>query len=810
LKTKMVIMKIVSFLMIVLLALSSSAAVMAGRTENNDASTVANYEMTADALPVSDDNNLFTAMEYEMITHTFVFDDYYDLVMATEYEIITDTFTFKDAYDLLAHAEYETITDTFTFYDDYVLLTHIEYEMITDIFTFHDDYVLLTHIEYEMITDTFTLYDDYVLLARAEYETITDTFTFYDDYDLLMATEYEMITDVCMSVKFSQTNNNYDDLMGRGDTSAHDSVEPTSTTLTINPSTNWTNIPAAGGTRTVSVSTNAPSFTVNRPTWMNPTAFITGGFRISAPVNNTTSARTGTITVNAGGLSRSFSVSQVAGAATLTINPSTNWTNIPAAGGTRTVSVSTNAPSFTVNRPTWMNPTEFITGGFRISAPVNNTTSARTGTITVNAGGLSRSFSVSQVAGAATLTINPSTNWTNIPSEGGTMHQRSVTVTTNATSFTVSSPSWLNIVYSTGTTRGFRLTPRHNTTISSRSGTVTVTAGNQTRSFTVSQSPGPLSLRNGTGTFYMQAQGKNLFLQGSNVRTRNLPSQQWQVSFQTTINGNRYYRLSQGGQILAVTVENIHGHTVGMTTAGALSHVNRGLWRFEHVGNYHYRIVNRWTADNGWVAALTSATTNGGAVTLQTRGGANQLWYIRNRANFLHNRTERPYPWRVFNRTFSVYLCRTSVQGSGWEQAIRDGILAWNVSSGNRDAGVNISLRTTGAQTPHMFEVQTRNSLNPDTFGTISYVRMSSGNIIEHSTSRIYAARINEYVRDTSMSALNVARSVAAHEVGHMFGLGDNPPQFTSSIMHGRRTRHTVTSHNAFDARNVRIMYGAQ
>ena len=723
-KTKMVIMKIVSFLMIVLLALSSSAAVMAGRTENNDASTVANYEMTADALPVSDDNNLFTAMEYEMITHTFVFDDYYDLVMATEYEIITDTFTFKDAYDLLAHAEYETITDTFTFYDDYVLLTHIEYEMITDIFTFHDDYVLLTHIEYEMITDTFTLYDDYVLLARAEYETITDTFTFYDDYDLLMATEYEMITDVCMSVKFSQTNNNYDDLMGRGDTSAHDSVEPTSTTLTI--------------------------------------------------------------------------------------NPSTNWTNIPAAGGTRTVSVSTNAPSFTVNRPTWMNPTEFITGGFRISAPVNNTTSARTGTITVNAGGLSRSFSVSQVAGAATLTINPSTNWTNIPSEGGTMHQRSVTVTTNATSFTVSSPSWLNIVYSTGTTRGFRLTPRHNTTISSRSGTVTVTAGNQTRSFTVSQSPGPLSLRNGTGTFYMQAQGKNLFLQGSNVRTRNLPSQQWQVSFQTTINGNRYYRLSQGGQILAVTVENIHGHTVGMTTAGALSHVNRGLWRFEHVGNYHYRIVNRWTADNGWVAALTSATTNGGAVTLQTRGGANQLWYIRNRANFLHNRTERPYPWRVFNRTFSVYLCRTSVQGSGWEQAIRDGILAWNVSSGNRDAGVNISLRTTGAQTPHMFEVQTRNSLNPDTFGTISYVRMSSGNIIEHSTSRIYAARINEYVRDTSMSALNVARSVAAHEVGHMFGLGDNPPQFTSSIMHGRRTRHTVTSHNAFDARNVRIMYGAQ
>jgi len=155
-------------------------------------------------------------------------------------------------------------------------------------------------------------------------------------------------------------------------------------------------------------------------------------------------------------------------------------------------------------------------------------------------------------------------------------------------------------------------------------------------------------------------------------------------------------------------------------------------------------------------------------------------------------------------------LCRTTVQGSGWEQAIRDGILAWNVSSGNRNAGVSISLRTTGAQTPHRFEVRTRNASSPNAFGAISVAQWGAGNIIEHSISRIYAARINDYVRDTSMSALNVARSVTAHEVGHMLGLNDDPPQFTSSIMHGRRTRHTVISHSAFDARNVRIMYGAQ
>jgi len=155
-------------------------------------------------------------------------------------------------------------------------------------------------------------------------------------------------------------------------------------------------------------------------------------------------------------------------------------------------------------------------------------------------------------------------------------------------------------------------------------------------------------------------------------------------------------------------------------------------------------------------------------------------------------------------------LCRTTVQGSGWEQAIRDGILAWNVSSGNRNAGVSISLRTTGAQTPHRFEVQTRSMSSATAFGSMAVAQWGTGNIIEHSISRIYAARINDYVRDTSMSALNVARSVTAHEVGHILGLGDHPPQFTSSIMHGNRTRHTVTSHTTFDARNVRIMYGAQ
>lgn len=153
-------------------------------------------------------------------------------------------------------------------------------------------------------------------------------------------------------------------------------VVPLSTTLTISPATNWTNIAAAGGQRTVSVSTNAPTYTLFRPTWMTH-QFITGGFILTATVNTTASTRTGTVTVTAGNQSRSFTVSQLAG------------------GAQRTVSVSTNAPTYTLSRPTWITH-QFVTGGFILTA-TQNTGSARTGTVSVTAGNLTRSFTVSQL-----------------------------------------------------------------------------------------------------------------------------------------------------------------------------------------------------------------------------------------------------------------------------------------------------------------------------------------------------------------------------------------------------------------------------
>ena len=342
-----------------------------------------------------------------------------------------------------------------------------------------------------------------------------------------------------------------------------------------------------------------------------------------------------------------------------------------------------------------------------------------------------------------------------------------------------------------------------------RSGEVTVTAGNQTRRFNVAQVAATSMLRNGVGTSYIQLQGRNLYLQGSNVRTRDLPNQQWNINHHTTINGNRYYRLSQGSQILAVTTESSQVDVVRLVNPANLTEPNRGLWRFEQVGNYHYRIVSRWTYQNGRTTALTGSETSGAATTITNMGAANQLWYIRRVANFLHHRTDRPYPWRVAGRSFSIYLCSETLQGRGWEQTIRNSITGWNTTTGNLNAGTSITYRRTGASTPHMFEVRNRSASSPTAFGSVTYVRMTNGNIIEHSSARIFAERINEYALTMrNVPALAIARSVVAHEIGHLLGLADDPPNYVNSIMHTHRTRSVNIAHNAFDARNVRLIFG--
>jgi len=258
------------------------------------------------------------------------------------------------------------------------------------------------------------------------------------------------------------------------------SILMSSSTLTISPTTNWTNIPASGATRSVTVTTNLNEYTVTRPAW---TSFetISGGFKLTAQVNTIASMRTGTVSVSGGGIIRNFTVSQLAASPFLTISPTTNWTNIPVIGATRNITVTTNLTEFTITRSAWINY-DALSGGFKLTVPTNSFAIEHIGIVNVSGGGINRSFNVSQQAASPTLTISPTTNWDNISASGAT---RTVTVNTNLPTYTISGPAWINqIEFITG---GFKITASINTTTSERTSTMSVFGSGITRNFVVSQ-----------------------------------------------------------------------------------------------------------------------------------------------------------------------------------------------------------------------------------------------------------------------------------------------------------------------------------
>ena len=112
----------------------------------------------------------------------------------------------------------------------------------------------------------------------------------------------------------------------------------------------------------------------------------------------------GVVTVSSSnGGSKTKALSFTVNSSSLTISPTTDWANIAAAGGaTRVVTVTSNT-SWTVSKPTWLNVNTSSgsnNGSFTLTAQANTSSSSRSGTVSVTGGGITRSFSVSQLANA--------------------------------------------------------------------------------------------------------------------------------------------------------------------------------------------------------------------------------------------------------------------------------------------------------------------------------------------------------------------------------------------------------------------------
>ncbi|MDR1825571.1 MAG: lectin like domain-containing protein [Bifidobacteriaceae bacterium] len=266
-------------------------------------------------------------------------------------------------------------------------------------------------------------------------------------------------------------------------------VTQAASTLTMTPAS-WA-APNKGGTSSaIRVAATYGSWELTAyPAWVTPSA--TSGadgttFTLTATPNPNGTLRTGPVTVTAGSLTRTFTVTQAAG--TLTATPA-SWA-APNKGGTSSaIRVAATYGAWEVTTTfDWL--TTSVTSGvdgatFTVTATPNPNSTARTGSVTLTAGSLTRTITVSQAA--ATLTLSRTTWSVNRAGEGVSPL---VTVTTSLPDWQVTNlPDWLGVSSMGGPSgSGFTIYAKEaNTTGAARSQVITVTAGNLTRTVTVTQ-----------------------------------------------------------------------------------------------------------------------------------------------------------------------------------------------------------------------------------------------------------------------------------------------------------------------------------
>jgi hypothetical protein len=258
---------------------------------------------------------------------------------------------------------------------------------------------------------------------------------------------------------------------------------------------------AAGNAVRAIVTATVPSNAVKTFEWYQGSTLIQGAtgdtytlrvedvgkqvkVRVTAAASGYTTATRDSdpVTVAAGGLwasPQAVTVGQASGSVSEVVNVSTNQPIWNAVSNTAWLSVNKSTTSFTVR-----------------ATSANNTTLVRTGTITVSAGAApSRTVTVTQLGKAGTLSLSQYS--VALPALPPCTR---ISVTTDQTSWTWASsdPSWLLVANQTATS--FNLCATANTWQSTRSGTITISAGSATpKTVAVTQAPqvvvmGPVSL----------------------------------------------------------------------------------------------------------------------------------------------------------------------------------------------------------------------------------------------------------------------------------------------------------------------------
>lgn len=263
------------------------------------------------------------------------------------------------------------------------------------------------------------------------------------------------------------------------------SLAVSQTSLSANPE---------GGSLSFNITSNSEWTATSNASWCRVnTTSGTGNKTVNITVteNNGTNERTATITVTAGNVTRTVRITQLS--ATLSIDKS-NITFGPTAN-TQVVNITSNTAWTATSNANWCVVTANASS-ISLSVSTNNTTSQRTATVTVKAGGLTKTVTVKQ--DAPTLSLSQ-TEMAFAPENG----QASFNVISNAEWTATSNADWCKLSTSSGTgnkTIDVNITANNGTAL--RTATITVkTIGGLTKTITVKQATPTLSLSPSAITF---------------------------------------------------------------------------------------------------------------------------------------------------------------------------------------------------------------------------------------------------------------------------------------------------------------------
>jgi hypothetical protein len=275
---------------------------------------------------------------------------------------------------------------------------------------------------------------------------------------------------------------------------------------TLKVSTNTLNVaPTNGSNASFNVTSNISWTVTSSQSWLSVSPASGSGngtIIITAQANPTASIRTAIVTVVGSGVtSQTVMVTQLAGAATLSV--STNTLNVASANGsTATFNVTSNISWTVASNQTWLsiNPASGTGNGtITVTAEANPTAAFRTATIIVSGSGVaSQTVTVTQRSGAAILLV--STNTLNLASANNS--SSTFNVTSNI-SWTVSTDqSWLSVSPESGTGDGtVTVTAEANPTATNHTATVIVSGtGVASQTITVTQAAGAANLTVSTNT----------------------------------------------------------------------------------------------------------------------------------------------------------------------------------------------------------------------------------------------------------------------------------------------------------------------